>query len=207
MDISVQVIAKINTRPSLFQHNNQQHENNDKYGNGDPAPVPLALPRHIAQSCPGAVERALMSVHSALHIRQELILLVQLVTYRDTQYALPTYTLSERVELLILLAQHLLVVFVDELIRQLALVGARRLVGVPLLVREESRTVGRLDRVFLYLAWVVAETHALVPSGLQRPALRRCEVFAQAWVVWPSQLGCGRRFSMKLCVKIVVLLS
>ena len=200
-------MSKTNTEARLFQHYNQQHEHNYEYSNGDPAPVPLALPRDIAQPRPGAIERALMSIHPTLDIRQELILFVQLVADRDAQNALPAYTLAERIEVLVLLAQDVFVVFVYDLVRQLALIGTRRLVGVPFLIREESRTVGHVDRVFLLLAWIVAEAHALVPSGLRRPALRRGEVFAQVGVVGLSRFGCGRRFTVELCVEFVVLLS
>ena len=147
-----------------------------------------------------------MSIHAALDISQELVLFVQLVANRNPQHALPAYTLTERIELLVLLAQYVLVVFVYDLVRQLALVRTRRLVGVPFLIREKGCAVGRIDRVFLFLAWVIAEAHALVPPGLRRPALRCRKVFAQVGIIGPSQLGCGRRFAVELCVEVVVLL-
>ena len=92
-----------------------------------------------------------MPVHPALHVRQQLVLLVHLVAHLDAQHALPPHALAQRVELRVLLAQHLLVVVVDLLVRELVLARRRGLVRVPLLVGEERGAVRGLGGVFSLL--------------------------------------------------------
>ena len=75
-----------------------------------------------------------MPIHPSFDIVQELVLFIQLVAHLYSQHALPAYTLSKRIELLILISQYLLVICVYLLIVQIRLVWRLWLISVPLLV-------------------------------------------------------------------------
>ena len=74
-----------------------------------------------------------------LHVVQHLNMIVQLVSDLNAKLALSPNTGPESIQMLVLLLQHGLVVFVDLLVVEVALV--RRALGL-IAVREESGAVG-----------------------------------------------------------------
>jgi len=64
-----------------------------------------------------------MSIDTSVHIVQNDSLLVQLVAHLYAQIPLSANTLSQHVELIVLIPQYLFVVAMDLLIREIGLVG------------------------------------------------------------------------------------
>lgn len=106
---------------SVQQHD-KQNQNNDQYPNRQPAPILLGLPTNAFDPRITPIQRALMPIHTLVHIPQHDSLFIQLCAHLNAQIALTPDTAPQRIQLIVLVAKYLLVEAVDLLIRELALV-------------------------------------------------------------------------------------
>jgi hypothetical protein len=96
-----------------------------------------------------------MPIHALLHLIQQHDLPLQLISNLHTQLPLAPNTQSQLIQLVILVAQHLAVIFVDLLIVEAGVVGCGFGVGL-VAVREKLCAIGIFRNV------VVAEADGFV---------------------------------------------
>lgn len=131
-----------------------------------------------------------MPIHPFFNIIQQHHLPIQLTSNLHAEFALPSDTRAEGVELVVLLADDAAVVGVDLLVVEAGLVGCGIRVGV-VAVREEGCAVWVIGRVGAGGRRVVAEADGFVVGG-SGALLCGVEVWGERGVVGGARCGGGR---------------
>ena len=127
-------------RPS-FQDNNQEYQNNNQTKNRRKLLVIPRLPRNPTQLLSRAIQSPLMSLRRIVHLIQHLHLTIQLIPNLYAQIPLPPDADPQPIQLLVLFAYHIPMVFVNLYVVEVALVWWRR-IGRIVAVREERGAIG-----------------------------------------------------------------
>lgn len=184
----------------LLQDDNQKHQNTDQDQDDGQLRIVPRLAGNPAQAFARPVERALVPVDVLVDLVEHLDVIVQLVSNLDAQLSLPADTVAQPIELLVLISEYVLVILVDLLVVQLALIRGPLLGLVP--IRKQRGSVGIV--LFIWRGGIGCGARVVSKAdgfggiggvgvgtfekgrggGIPRPSIfGACKVRRQSWIV------------------------